>query len=87
MKTLVLIVVKVSEVRDNRFIEKPVFSSSGLVFEDPVVSVGQCKKALSDRFRRSGLTTQKPKSEWKEKIKPRIKWGYEVLEVYFFVSL
>lgn len=31
MKTLVLIVVKVSEVRDNRFIEKPVFSSSGLV--------------------------------------------------------
>ena len=38
MKTLVLIVVKVSEVRDNRFIEKPVFSSSGL---DPVVSVGQ----------------------------------------------
>ena len=41
MKTLVLIVVKVSEVRDNRFIEKPVFSSSGLVFEDPVVSVGQ----------------------------------------------
>ena len=85
MKTLVLIVVKVSEVRDNRFIEKPVFSSSGLVFEDPVVSVGQ--KTLSDRFRRSGLTTQKPKSEWKEKIKPRIKWGYEVLEVYFFVSL
>lgn len=41
MKTLVLIVVKVSEVMDNRFIEKPVFSSSGLVFEDPVVSVGQ----------------------------------------------
>ena len=41
MKTLVLIVVKVSEVRDNRFIEKPVFSSSGLVFEDPVVYVGQ----------------------------------------------
>ena len=41
MKTLVLIVVKVSEVRDNRFIEIPVFSSSGLVFEDPVVSVGQ----------------------------------------------
>ena len=33
MKTLVLIVVKVSEVRDNRFIEKPVFSSSGLVFD------------------------------------------------------
>ena len=61
MKTLVLIVVKVSEVRDNRFIEKPVFSSSGLVFEDPVVSVGQVKKALSDRFRRSGLTTQKTK--------------------------
>ena len=54
MKTLVLIVVKVSEVRDNRFIEKPVFSSSGLEsligpfqaigFDDTKIKIGMERK-------------------------------------------